>query len=259
MAGLIAAQAIPHSGLIGIAPDAKILPIRIVTTSGPASAAVLATAIEVAVSAGATVIAIGGPAPLADHAVARAVDIAIRNGAVVVTGATVPADASPPGEGRSRHEGVIMAGAIGPDDALIWPYSPGSVLVVAPGANVVSVGGAGQVRGTGTDYAVSFVAGVAALVQAAHPDLGAGQVARRIATTADPMTSTIPDGQYGWGIVNPGSAVNDVIPGEVHSGTLLNPRPTRWELSWLDFALLALVAGLAAVPFLILRWRSGRR
>ncbi len=85
---------------------------------------------------------------------------------------------------------MVTVGAIGPDDTLIWPYSLGSVLVVAPGANVVSVGGAGQVRGTGTDYAVSFVAGVAALVLSAHPDLTASQVARRIAITAGPLTST---------------------------------------------------------------------
>lgn len=260
MAGLIAAQPIPRSGLIGIAPDVKILPIRVATTTGPAPPAVLATAIEVAVSAGATVIAIGGPSHLAEPTVEQAVDTAIRNGAVVVTGATVPAEigAAPPGDPYGP-EGVITVGAIGPDDALIWPYSPGSVLVVAPGANVVSVGGDGQVRGTATDYAVSFVAGVAALVLSAHPDLNAGQVARRIAITADPLTSTVPDGQYGWGIVNLGAAVIDVVPGEGPAGAILSPGPTQWELTWLDFVLLALVAGLAAVPFLVLRWRSGRR
>ena len=224
MAGIIAAKSQQENGFRGVAPDATVMPVRLVTADRPPPPQDQATAIQVAVSAGAKVIALGSYVDSAEPLVAAAIADATHHDVVVVFGAptggvVVPADPQ-----------VLRVGAVDVDGKLAEPYAPGAVQVVAPGVNVTSlaVGGYGGFHGSGTEYAVAYVAGAAALVRAKYPNLTAPQVVRRVMTTADrPGTgaSATPDPQYGWGMINPGVAVTREIPGEAPVAAKLADQP----------------------------------
>ncbi len=66
----------------------------------------------------------------------------------------------------------------------------------------------------GTSGAAPIVAGIAALVRAAHPDLDAANVINRIIRTAHPSASAtaVPDPLYGYGLVDAAAAVSASVP-----------------------------------------------
>jgi subtilisin family serine protease len=202
MAGIVAAQPRPDSGLIGIAPEATILPIKVDLTQGILKPADVASAISAAVSAGARVVMIPGAVDLSDQVARTAIDDAVGQDVVVV----VAGDTT--GRATAHEPGVLRVGAIGADDRLVAQYAPGGIDVLAPGDGVVSLSasGTGEIEGSGTDFAVPFVAGLVALVRAAAPELSAVAVTQHIETRANQGRST-PDPVNGFGVINPAAAV----------------------------------------------------
>ncbi len=109
------------------------------------------------------------------------------------------------------------------DFSLAGPW----VGVAAPGTQVISTnpypGTPGQVDDVstqngrsaiqGTSFACPYVAGVAALVRSAFPDLSAAQVVRRIEqTAAHPAAPGGRNDYVGYGMVDPMAAVSAVLP-----------------------------------------------
>lgn len=85
--------------------------------------------------------------------------------------------------------------------------------VMAPSENLVgAVPGGGYSSWQGTSGATPIVAGIAALVRAAHPELDAAGVVNRIIRTARPVTANVPDPLYGYGLVDAAAAVSAVVP-----------------------------------------------
>jgi type VII secretion-associated serine protease mycosin len=85
--------------------------------------------------------------------------------------------------------------------------------VSAPSENLVGVvPGGGYVLWDGTSGAAPIVAGVVALVRAAHPELSADDVINRILTTAHDKGPAGPDDLYGYGLIDAGAAVRADIP-----------------------------------------------
>lgn len=216
MASIVAARSDQGGGSVtGIAPDATILPVRLATNNPHPDPADQVAAIQFAVSAGAKVIAFGSYLTPADPVVAAAIAQASNHDAVVVMGApTDPAQPVPVAPAGSAP--VLRVGGMGIDGTLAAKYALNTVDVVAPGTQVAGLGisGTGEVAATGTQYAVAFVAGQAALVRARYPGLTAGEVIRRIEATADRIASVSPDSRYGWGLIDPGISVTRVIPDE---------------------------------------------
>ncbi|MFY1622398.1 S8 family serine peptidase [Micromonospora sp. WMMD723] len=212
MAGIIAGDSSVDGSPVGIAPDATILPVRVVRGSGAARAADAANAIEVAVSAGASVVAVGSHVDLGDPAVASSVATALDHDVLLVAGAPTKAVPPPSPAGRSGGGALLFTGGVGAGDQLAEQYVQGAVEVVAPGVDVASlgVGGGKAVSNTGTEFAVAFVAGQAALIRAAQPDLTAAQVKERIRSTADAI-GTAPDAKYGSGMINPAASVSVAV------------------------------------------------
>ncbi|MBO4161827.1 S8 family serine peptidase [Micromonospora antibiotica] len=194
----------PAPPAVGVAPEAAILPVRIVADGTGADPSRTALGIEVAVSAGATVIALGGYARLTDPAVTEAVRSAVAHDVVVVAPATTD------GTAAVAQEGLLRVAGVGPDLRPVLAYPAGGVDVTAPGLDVATlgVGDPGPRARTGTEYAVAYVAGVAALVRSARPGTNAVQVARRISATADPGTRSSPSPENGWGLIDPLAAVS---------------------------------------------------
>ncbi|MEU7956823.1 S8 family serine peptidase [Micromonospora humida] len=212
MAGIIAGDSSVDGSPVGIAPDATILPVRVVRGSGAARAADAANAIEVAVSAGASVVAVGSHVDLGDPAVASSVATALDHDVLLVAGAPTRAVTPPSPAGRSGGGALLFTGGVGAGDQLAEQYVQGAVEVVAPGVDVASlgVGGGKAVSNTGTEFAVAFVAGQAALIRAAQPDLTAAQVKERIRSTADAIGAA-PDAKYGSGMINPAASVSVAV------------------------------------------------
>jgi subtilisin family serine protease len=81
--------------------------------------------------------------------------------------------------------------------------------VMAPSENLVgAVPGGGHASWQGTSGATPIVAGIAALVRAAHPELDAAGVINRIISTARPATGAVPDPNYGYGLIDAAAAVS---------------------------------------------------
>ncbi|MEV6797269.1 S8 family serine peptidase [Micromonospora rifamycinica] len=213
MAGIIAGDSSVDGSPVGIAPDATILPVRVVRGSGAARPGDAANAIEVAVSAGASVVAVGSHVDLADPAVATSVATALDHDVLLVAGAPTRAVPPPSPAGRSGGGALLLTGGVGAGDQLAEQYAAGAVEVVAPGVDVASlgVGGGRAVSNTGTEFAVAFVAGQAALIRAAQPDLTAAQVKERIRGTADAIGAAAQDARYGSGMINPAASVSVAV------------------------------------------------
>lgn len=87
--------------------------------------------------------------------------------------------------------------------------------VSAPSEELVGVSADGRlVLWNGTSGAAPIVAGIAALVRAAHPGLDAENVINRIIRTARPApaATAVPDPLYGYGLVDASAAVSASVP-----------------------------------------------
>ncbi|MFC0530934.1 S8 family serine peptidase [Phytohabitans kaempferiae] len=259
MAGLVAAEAAADDTFAGVAPEAVVMPVQLAVDQTTAEPAVQAAAIEVAVSAGATVIALGAYADATAESVADAIRTALSHDVVVVAAAPVrdksAGEVEPPDE-------VIVVGGIGVDGMTAQDYLPAAVDVVAPGVNVssIGVGGTGTFTGSGTELAVALVAGVAALVRSAHPGLTTAQVAHRVAVTSDKMGDVQPDPRYGYGMVNPEAAVVRELPEEVTAISDNGSPGAAADTGAVRFVfLITLLAALVLSGLLIARLRRAMR
>jgi hypothetical protein len=262
MASIIAAQPAQGSALIGIAPDATVMPVRVVTTTPKAQTSDQVTAINVAVSAGATVIALGGYVDPTDPAIVPAIASATDHDVVVVAPART--EGQPDGGGaHAAPAAVLRVGGVGVDNQPVARYVAGAVDVVAPGLNVATLGmnGTGVQSATGTPYAVAYVAGEVALVRAAYPQLTAAEVCHRIKVTADKLGASVPDGRSGYGMINPGASVTQVLTDERQNDaaaprSVANASAPRSSSSRQPVTLVAGLVGLVALLLLIMRVRA---
>ncbi|MGB2568791.1 type VII secretion-associated serine protease mycosin [Micromonospora citrea] len=225
VASIIAAA--PGDGVAfqGLAPRARILPVRVSEqqvvegreSGRTVSAAEFARAIRWAVDHDADVLNLSVVLYADDPAVRAAVGYAVRRDVVVVAAAGNLHDSGDPRPYPAAYEGVLGVGAIGSDGSRADFSQTGPYVdLVAPGGDVLMAApGQGHHRAEGTSYAAPFVAATAALIRQYRPDLTAAQVAERIVSTADPAPGDRGSGGYGAGVLNPYRAVADTGSGPV--------------------------------------------
>jgi hypothetical protein len=208
MAAIIAAEPGKGGELAGVAPNATVMPVRVVVNSPRVQPDDEATAISVATASGATVIALGSYIDTSDPKVVAAVKQAVNHDVVVVCAAPAP-DAPVTDDTTLPARGVLRVGAVGEDGRPVAPYKLGAVDVQAPGGRVSTLGmtGAGTVTVTGTQYAVAFVAGEAALIRSAYPSLKAAGVANRVKESTKTPTGVA----AGAKMLDPRLAVNAAL------------------------------------------------
>lgn len=271
VAGLIAAGQQDGTGFAGIAPQARILAVAVTDDSGRSTPAALAAGIRAAVDGGARVIDLAVTVPAPAPALLAAVDYAAGRGALVVAPATADPDPSAtdadpdggPAAGAAypaAYPGVLSVSDLGPGGAPPQPAAGTTapavrVDLVAPGDSVLSVGpgGRGYFTGTGPSFAAAVVAGTAALVLGAHPELTAQQLVRQLEDTAYHPGTALPDAAVGYGTVDPVAAVSAPLPQQA-AGTP-SARPARLAMPapadpTADHDALALAAGALAVVLL---------
>jgi membrane-anchored mycosin MYCP len=223
VAGIIAASDMQAQGnpFEGVAPDAKILSIK-VNNQESGSSATLAQGITDAALEGAQVINVSittGNSPGLHAAVA----LALRKGAVIV--AAGGNDEQQTGHGPfypASYPGVLSVGAVAQDGSLA-PFSDthSHVAVTAPGVNVTSTTPGGYEAYNGTSFATAYVSGVAALVRSRYPKMSGPDVVKRIEQTADGNTGP----GTGNGLVNPLLAVTAILAPAVAQSPSPTPRP----------------------------------
>jgi hypothetical protein len=216
------------NGIVGVAPMARVLSIRVITNSGDPGykryqkqpqarhQRELATAITYAISHGAGVISmsLGSGAP--SLPVRSALQDALNHGIVIVASSGNSGDTSlarteghAPYSFPADYPGVLGVAAIGQNGAPAnFSSDNGSVQVAAPGVNVPAEGKDGAYwLVSGTSPACALAAGVAALIKSADPALPPDLVWQAITTT----TSHRPPGGYndevGFGTVDAAAAL----------------------------------------------------
>ncbi|MEU3466300.1 type VII secretion-associated serine protease mycosin [Streptomyces sp. NPDC006687] len=208
VAGLIAARPQPGTGFVGLAPEATVIPIRQNDGQGNGKAGTLAQAIDHAVAQRAQVINISQDteAPLtADSELAKAVQRALGANAVVI------ASAGNDGLSGEKHRtypaafpGVLAVASSDRNNERAAFSQPGDFIgIAAPGVDMVStVPGFGQCVDNGTSFSAPYVAGVAALLRAKHPQWSPQEVVWQIQNTAERSVNGRDD-YVGWGVVDP--------------------------------------------------------
>jgi type VII secretion-associated serine protease mycosin len=259
IAGIIAAAPASGTGFVGVAPEARILPIR---QSGPDSTGTtdgLARAIRLAVDSGASVINVSVGSQYANSQLNAAVAYAAIHNILIVASVSNDAQSGDALSYPAAYPSVIGVAAIGQDGARAdFSQTGGAVSLAAPGSGVLSLGpgGPGELSGSGTSFATAFVSGVAALVRSAYPHLTAQQVRSRLEMTADHPSTALPDPQFGWGVVNPYSAVTDALAEESGDTTREYPvdhvTPPRYPSSDHRPRQVALVVTLASAAVMLL-------
>jgi membrane-anchored mycosin MYCP len=264
VASIIAARQRDGRGLIGVAPAATILPIRVSErtdtdgTGRTAPTAAVAAALRTAVDRGARVINLSLTTDHDDPALREAVRQAAARDVVIVAAAGNRRESGNPRTYPAAYDGVIGVGAIAADGTAIAQSQAGDYVdLVAPGADILAAArGGGYATYAGTSFAAAFVSGAAALVRQYYPRLSAADVARRLTATADPVANwnpaaqagpgptdsaarsgpaqpgptqpgpgPTPDSPYGAGVVNPFRAVTGLIPTSARPGAGPVPSP----------------------------------
>ncbi|SCG46774.1 type VII secretion-associated serine protease mycosin [Micromonospora inositola] len=222
VASIVAAAPRPGVAFRGLAPGARILPVRVSEqqvvdgreSGRTVGAGDFARAIRWAVDHDADVLNLSVVLYADDPAVRSAIAYAVRRNVVVVAAAGNLHDSGDPRPYPAAYDGVVGVGAIG-TDGVRSPFSQTGPYVdlVAPGGDVLMAApGHGHHRAEGTSYAAPFVAATAALLRQYRPELTATEVARRIVDSTDPAPGR-GDG-YGAGVLNPYRAVTE-SPGPV--------------------------------------------
>jgi membrane-anchored mycosin MYCP len=285
VASIIAARPVSGVAFQGLAPAARILPIRISeqqTIGGEATGRAatmrgLAQSITYAVDHNVTVLNLSLVTSQDDEMVRQAVAYAVEHDVVVVAAAGNAHGQSDPTPYPAAYPGVIGVGAIGQDGSRFSQSQVGTYVdLVAPGDDVIAaMPGHGHARYSGTSFAAPFVTATAALVRQRHPELTAAQVAARLTATADPPDpgnpgSPDPITGYGAGVVNPYRAVTAPIQGGTERAAITaqahgtaTPVATRTIRTKALAIGIAGVGGSASILFVIgvtalSRWGRGR-
>ncbi|MGW0913610.1 type VII secretion-associated serine protease mycosin [Streptomyces sp. NPDC002784] len=224
MAGIIAGHG--HGpgngdGVLGIAPEARILPVRVILEDGdPARAKArttrgnaLAEGIRWAADHGADVINLSlgddsksaHPEPAEDEAV----QYALRKGAVVVASAGNGGEKGDHISYPAAYPGVIAATAVDKfGTRASFSTRRWYATVSAPGVDVVIADPDRKYyEGWGTSAAAAFVSGAVALVKSAHPGLDPAQIKKLLEDTARNAPADGRDDSRGYGFIDPAAAI----------------------------------------------------
>lgn len=203
VAGTIAAERDNGIGIVGIAPNAKIMPVKVLSASGTGTNAALADGIRYATDNGADVINLSLGGSSFSSAVYNAIVHAAQQGVVVVAAAGNDGsniDVFPEYPASLELSNIISVAATTSSDGLasFSNYGFTDVDIGAPGSGILSTL-PGSIYGyaSGTSMAAPHIAAVAALVIEARPAATVDEITSAILATAEPLASL--DGRVATG------------------------------------------------------------
>ncbi|MDH5545567.1 MAG: S8 family serine peptidase [Gammaproteobacteria bacterium] len=225
VAGVIGAIAGNSIGVVGMAFNASILPVRVTNDStGNAYLSDIAQGIAWAANNGAKVInisyGVSGSKTVDDAA------LAFRDlgGVVFVSAGNSGTDL-----GYSDQQGLIAVSASDSNDNITsWSSFGNYVDLIAPGLGIWTTATGGSYGApSGTSFSSPVVAGIAALLISVNPTLTAAQVEQILEDSATDLGTTGWDSRYGHGLVNAQAAVQAALNMEGQTPTPTTPTPTE--------------------------------
>lgn len=199
MASLIAAQG-GGTGMVGVAPGAKILPVVAQTNPG------YAKGVRFAVDRGAQVVnlsqAVPGPCP---KDLQESIAYALSKDAVVVAGAGNEGNGANSSNSPANCKGVLVVGAV---DLKFRPWEKTQrqsyVTVAAPGVHTIALLKNGRfLSGSGTSDATALTSAAVAIIRAKHPKMKNREVVRQLIASAKDIHTKGKDDRTGYGIIRP--------------------------------------------------------
>ena len=227
IAGQIAARPVVGSGMVGLAPAATILPVRVYYVdderSGTAPRSdLVAAGIRYAAEHGAAIINVSISFPDDTADLRDAVRVATEAGSLIVASAgnrntTTQSDDSP--RFPAAYPEALAVTAVGDqdqptDDSIHGPH----VEIAAPGTDVLTTFYAAgdcllAADKASTSFATAYVSAAAAMVAQRFPDESPAQWAYRLEVTAARASLDARDDLVGWGVVRPSAALTFVDDG----------------------------------------------
>lgn len=206
VAGTAAATMSNGAGVAGIAGQARIMPIRITSTTGSATYSATASGLTFAADKGARVANISFSGMQRSSSVASAAQYFRSKGGVVTVAAgnsgTLVTDIP------VTDAFLAVGGTDSADVKASWSSTGAYVDLAAPGVNIYTTArGGGYTATSGTSVAAPLTAGVAALMMSAKPGITGAQVESLLFSTALDLGAAGKDASYGHGRVNAQAAV----------------------------------------------------
>jgi type VII secretion-associated serine protease mycosin len=215
VAALIAGRIDDGNGVAGLAPKARILPVRVLDKDNRYDdASTVAEGLRWAVDHGARVVNMSLGGTVRSTALAEAIAYAYAHDVVVVacTGNITPDDATTVWY-PAREPGVVaVSGLAQSTKPSLWTgaLTGSETVLTAPAVNLIGAKPGGYWKVEGTSFASPLVAATAALVRAKWPKMNSASVINQLIVTADDLGAAGRDPQYGYGEVDPVRALTAV-------------------------------------------------
>ena len=212
IAGMIAAK-VNNGGVSGLAPGARILPVKVLDADGVGDSDDIARGIVWAVDNGADVINMSFGADSSNRVEAEAIDYARGAGVTLV--------AAGGNEGArlvmypAGYPGVLGVGATDFDNKRASFSNRGSHIdVAAPGQGILSTFNTSNYTWTsGTSMATAYVSAIAALAMSYSPGAGGEPLLQQIMATSRDLGAAGSDPDYGSGVVDPAALLEQLGAG----------------------------------------------
>jgi type VII secretion-associated serine protease mycosin len=202
VAGIIAAEINNYEGIAGMAPNTRIMPVKVLDSSGAGSTYAVAQGIIWAADHGAKVINLS----LGNYAEAQFLHDAIRyayDRDVVLVAATGNDHTESPGY-PAAYEEVIAVGATDSNGQIAQFSNYGAYVdVAAPGVSIASTYPGNQYAAlSGTSMASPHAAALAAMIRSVNPSLSNKQVMDLLRSTSTDLGEAGHDVYYGYGQID---------------------------------------------------------
>ena len=202
VAGIIAAAANNGIGGSGVAPNAKILPIKVLDQAGQGDARDVAAGVRFAADNGAKVINLSLGGATESSSLTQAIQYATDKGSLVVAAAGNGGPNDAPKWPAALDLTIAVTAVDSANSVTSFDQRGGYIDIAAPGANVVSTAKGDYGTLNGTSMAAGFVAGAAALLFAAEPRVTNAQVRDILLRTATDIGDPGRDVTFGAGLIN---------------------------------------------------------
>ena len=202
VAGIIASVANNGIGGSGVAPNAKILPIKVLDQAGQGDARDVAAGVRYAADNGAKVINLSLGGATESSSLTQAITYANDKGALVVAAAGNGGAADKPKWPASLDLTLAVTAVDQANNATSFDQRGDYIDIAAPGFSVVSTAKGDYASLSGTSMAAGFVAGAAALLFAAEPRVTNAQVRDILLRTATDIGEPGRDLTFGVGLIN---------------------------------------------------------
>lgn len=215
VAGIVAAINGNGLGVSGVAPNARILPLRVFPAQGQSKSSDVARAITFAVDSGVKVINLSLGSDTESIPIRDAVQNAVNKNVLVVAAAGNFGENGSP-KWPAADDNTIAVTAIDENKGIAKFSQRGDYIdLSAPGVNILSTktakftcppspaafpAGFGCLQGT--SMAAPFISGAAALLFAARPQITAAQVRALLISTATDLGPAGRDTTFGAGLIN---------------------------------------------------------